>query len=88
MNEFTTEIMDNKEIMDKIVEVTPVVTKPKMNWRKVGVGAMIVGAVGTLAVGAYCVIKKFIKAEDEQVEAVDNVKVAQHDFVEEDESEE
>jgi len=87
MNEFTTEIMEDKKIIDKIVEATPVVTKPKMNWRKVGVGAAVVGAVGALAAGVYYVIKKFTK-DDEQAEAVDNVKVAQHDFVEEEETEE
>lgn len=87
MNEITTEIMKNKEIIDNIVEVAPVVTKTKMNWSKVGVGAAVVCAVGALAAGAYYVIKKFTKGE-EQDEAVDNVKVAQHDFVEEEESEE
>lgn len=79
---------ETTEIIDKIVEATPVVTKPKMNWKKFGVGVAAVGTFGVLAVGTYYLIHKFKKANGEQAEAVDNVKVAQHDFVEEEETEE
>lgn len=87
MNEITNEIMENKEIIDTIIEVAPAVTKPKANWRKFGVGALVVGVIGTLAAGAYYVIKKFNK-DEAQDETIDNVKVAEHDFADEDQDEE
>lgn len=86
MNEITNEIMENKEIIDNVVKVTPSAT-PKVSWKQFGVGALVVGVIGTLAAGAYYVIKKFNK-DEAQDETIDNVKVAEHDFADEDQDEE
>ena len=80
------EIMTNEVTMEtvkKTVEIIPAAT-PKVNWRKFGVGVLVVGAIGALA---YCIYNKITGHEEEQDDVVNGAEVAKHDFLDEDEEE-
>lgn len=79
------EIIMNEDVVDEVVEV--IADAPEVDWGKIGFGALALCAVAALGYKGYRIWKDK-KAKESKVEPVDNVKVAERDFVDADETEE
>ena len=76
-----------EETVDQAMEVITETTK--VNWKKFGVGALVVGAVAAAGYGIYrFATSKKAKEEAEPEYLIDNVEVAKNDFLEEESEEE
>ena len=89
MNE-TMETMNNINIDEAVDAAMEVVSAtPKISWKKFGVGAVIVGAIGAAGYGIYRhVTSKKTKEQEQTEEAVDNVEIAKRDFLDQESEEE
>ena len=86
----TMETINNIEVNEVVEQAMEVVSAtPKISWKKFGVGALVVGAVGAAGYGIYrFVSSKKNKGEEQACESVDNVEIAKRDFLDEESEEE
>lgn len=77
----------NEDTVDAAIEAVEAIPVKAINWRKLGKVGGAVGAVAGVVAGTIAIVRyvKGKKADEEAaVEDVDNVKVAENDFVEKD----
>lgn len=84
------EIMENINIDETVEQAMEVVSAtPKISWKKFGIGALVVSAVGAAGYGIYRFVNsKKTKEQEKTNEVIDNVEVAKHDFLDEESEEE
>ena len=75
------------EVVEQAVEVAA--ATPKISWKKFGIGAVVVSAVGAVGYGIYhWATSKKNKEEQEPDTGIDNVEIAKRDFLDEKSEEE
>lgn len=81
------EVMENinnaisTDAVEQAIEV--VASAPKVKWQNIGGIIGIVGAVGTIGYCVYRYFAKKIEAQEDDLDAVDNVEQAHRDFLDE-----
>jgi len=84
------ETMNNNQINEAVEQAIEVAAAtPKISWKKFGIGAVVVSAVGAVGYGIYYLATSKKKKEEQAPDTgIDNVEIAKRDFLDEESEEE